>query len=269
MEPIQQIQSKRFAIDSVGFGTYKIAPGEATCRAVSQAIEVGYRSIDTAKFYENEQDVGRAVRDSGLDIFVTTKVWNDEQGYEAALAAGRRSRDYLQKPVDLLLVHWPGKDKFLDTWQAFVQLQEEGTARHIGVSNFQPRHLELLRQSSMPLPVINQIEMSPLLTQQELRRYCSRHDILIEAWGPIVQGRVSLLQELEGMARKHGKTVAQIALRWAVEHGCRVLPKSTHRERMIENLNIFDFSLSTEEVADIDILNRNLRQGPDPDEFLF
>lgn len=267
-----QIQSKRFSLDAVGFGTYRISPGDATYKVVTEALELGYTSIDTAKYYENEQDVGRAVRDAKLQdkVQITTKLWNDEQGYNKTLDAGRRSRDYLQvESIDLFLIHWPGKDTFVDTWKAFEKLKSEGTVKDIGVSNFNIHHLQALEEAGLARPVINQIEMHPLFTQEELRRYCKEHDILIEAWRPIVGGEISKLDALTDIASTHGKSVAQVALRWSVQRGCRVLPKSAHRERMVENISIFDFQLREDELATIDAMNRDYRSGPDPDTFLF
>ena len=260
----------QFTTDALGFGTYLIPPGEETYKAVSLALEVGYRSIDSAKYYESEQDVGRAVKDAGLSgqVQITTKLWNTEQGYEKALTAGRRSRDYLGvESIDLFLVHWPGKSLFVETWMAFEKLKSEGTVKNIGVSNFNPHHLKALEEAGLSTPVINQIEMSPLLTQENVRNYCNEKGIIVEAWGPIVQGKISELSGLQDIADKYSKTRAQVALRWAVEHGCRVLPKSVHKDRMIENIDIFDFSLTPDEVKAIDSLNRNFRNGPDPDKF--
>ncbi len=266
------IQSKRFSIEAIGFGTYRVPPGDEAYKAVTEALEVGYRSIDTAKYYDNEQDVGRAVRDAKLQesVQITTKLWNDEQGYDAALSAGRRSRDYLGvESIDLFLVHWPGENKFIETWKAFEKLKSEGTVKDIGVSNFNARHLEALREAGLATPVINQIEMNPLFTQAELRRYCAEHDIIIEAWRPIMGGKIAKLDAIQDIATRHGKSLAQVALRWSVQRGCRVLPKSTHRQRMVENLNIFDFELSEEELAAIDAMNVDYRSGPDPEAFLF
>ncbi len=266
------IQSKRFSIDAIGFGTYLIAPGDATYKTVTEALELGYRSIDTAKYYENEQDVGRAVRDANLQgkVQITTKLWNDEQGYEKALDAGRRSRDYLGlESIDLFLIHWPGRNKFIETWKAFEKLKSEGTVKNIGVSNFHEHHLRALEEMGLATPVINQIEMNPLFTQETLRDYCKEHDILIEAWRPIVGGQISKLDTLKNIASVHNKSIAQIALRWSVQRGSRVLPKSVQRQRMIENIAIFDFQLSEEELATIDAMNINYRSGPDPDTFLF
>lgn len=269
---MQQIKSKRFTTDAVAFGTYLIPPGSETYAAVTTALEVGYRSVDTAWYYQNEKDVGRAVRDAGLEgtVQITTKVWNDFQGYQSALDAGRKSRDTIGfKAIDLLLIHWPGANKFIDTWKAFEKLKAEGTVKYIGVSNFNPKHLEALKAAGMETPVINQIEMSPLLTQQAVRDYCAQHDILVEAWGPIVRGNVELLEKLAPIAVSHGKSAAQVALKWAVQRGCRVLPKSVRRERMVENLSIFDFTLTDKELAFIDGMNADHRSGPNPEEFLF
>ena len=267
-----QIQSKRFSIDAVGFGTYLIPPGDATYKAVVEALEVGYRSIDTAKYFESERDVARAVRESGLqeNVQITTKLWNDEQGYDKALSAGRRSRDYLGvESIDLFLVHWPGRNKFIETWRAFEKLKSEDTVKDIGVSNFNIHHLQALEEAGLARPVINQIEMNPLFTQQKLRHYCHEHDILVEAWRPIMGGNISRLEAMQNIATAHGKSLAQVALRWSIQRGCRVLPKTIHHERMVENISVFDFELSEQELATIDAMNVDYRSGPDPDTFLF
>ncbi len=255
-----QLRSKIFSIDAIGFGTYLISPGDVAYRAVTEAIEEGYSSIDTARYYNNEQDVGRAVRNAGVDkkIHITTKLWYTDHGYDKALEEGRRSRDYLGvESIDLFLIHWPGDgDGFIDTWRAFEKLISEGTVKNIGVSNFTPKHLKILKDRGLSTPVVNQIEMSPLRIQKETRMYCNKHEIIVEAWGPIARGNIIELQLLEPIARRHNKTIAQVALRWAVQKGCRILPKSVRRERMRENINIFDFELTFDELEKIDMMNK-------------
>lgn len=259
-------------LDAIAFGTFLIPPGEDTYRMVSQAIELGYRSIDTAKYYENEKDVGRAIRDSRKKIQVTSKLWNDEQGYQSALDGGRSSRDYLGvESIDLLLVHWPGHgaQKMLDTWNAFQMLQEEGTVKYIGVSNFDIEHLETLKREGFIRPSSNQIEVNPLFTQEALRVYCQNKGMIVEGWAPLVKGNMSLLVPIQKIAEKYNKTLAQIAIRWAISSGIRVLAKSIRVERMKENLNVFDFDISSEEIDIIDSMNQNKRFGPNPTEFVF
>ncbi|THF75118.1 aldo/keto reductase [Cohnella fermenti] len=256
----------------LGLGVWKVtAEGDAQ-RAIHAALEAGYRSIDTARIYNNEAQVGEAIRSSGVsrdEIFVTTKIWNEDQGYERALAAFEESRKRLNVGViDLLLIHWPGTDKFQETWRAFEKLYKEGYVRAIGVSNFKVHHLKKLAEGSDIVPAVNQVECHPLLTQKELLAYAKEHGIQLEAWSPLMQGHLDqpVLQEL---AAKYGKSAAQIVLRWDVQSGIVTIPKSITPSRIAENGAIFDFSLSDEDMAKIDGLNRDHRFGSDPDKFLF
>lgn len=203
------------------------------------------------------------------ELFITTKIWNEDQGYERTLTAFEESRKRLGLDVvDLLLIHWPGKDKFVDTWRAFEKLYAEGLVRAIGVSNFQIHHLRKLAESSEIVPMVNQVEFHPLLTQKELLAYCKKNGIQLEAWSPLMHGNLdhAVLQEIAG---KYGKTPAQVVLRWDLQHGVVTIPKSVTPSRIAENADIFDFTLTDEDVARIDALNENRRFGPNPDELLF
>jgi len=254
----------------LGLGVWQVKDGEEAANTVRTAIEAGYRSIDTAQGYNNEEGVGEGIRRSGVpreQLFVTTKLANGSQGYESTLQAFEESRRKLGLDyVDLYLIHWPGKDKFKETWRAFEKLYNDGYIRAIGVSNFKVHHLESLAESSGTVPAVNQVEFHPLLTQDELRGYCSRNRIQLEAWSPLMQGNLDqpLLGELAG---KYGKTPAQVVLRWDLQHGVVTIPKSVHEERIRSNADIFDFELDEDDMKALDGLNRNHRFGPDPDQF--
>jgi 2,5-diketo-D-gluconate reductase A len=241
---------------SLGFGVYKIPDGEVE-RAVHTAIEAGYRSIDTATLYHNERGVGAAVRSSGLpreDLFVTTKLWNTEHGYDRALRAfdvslGRLRLDY----VDLYLIHWPvpSEDRYVETWRALEKILADGRARAIGVSNFQIEHLRRLLDETEVVPAVNQVELHPNLQQARLRKFDSDHDIVTESWSPLARGRLLEHEILTTIARKHGKTPAQVVLRWHIEMGLVAIPKSVTPERIRENIDIFDFELDSQDIAGI------------------
>ncbi|WP_226038251.1 aldo/keto reductase [Aquibacillus saliphilus] len=258
-------------IPAVGLGVFKMEDGTSVYEAVKSALDIGYRHIDTASFYENEEGVGKAIRDSGVpreEIFITTKVWNDEQGYEEALVAFQRSLDRLQLDyVDLYLVHWPVPGKYKDTWRALEKLYREGKARAIGVSNFLPHHLEDLLTSVEIKPMANQIELHPQLTQVETRKYCEKHNIVVEAWSPLGKARYLDEPVLMELATKYKKTPAQIIIRWDYQSGIVTIPKSIQRSRQTDNADIFDFELSAEDIKKIDRLNQDKRTGPHPDEF--
>lgn len=253
-----------------GLGVYKAQAGTEVETAIHYALEAGYRHIDTAALYANEESVGKAIRESGIDrasIFVTTKVWNDDQGYDSTLRAFDASLKRLgMEYVDLYLVHWPISGKYKETWRALETIYEQGRARAIGVSNFQIRHLEDILSDCKVRPTVNQVEYHPLLTQQPLHAYCREHQIQLEAWSPIMRGNLDLpvLQEL---ARKYGKTPAQIVLRWDLQEEVVTIPKSVHRDHIIQNADIFDFELSPEDMEQIRGLNQNHRFGPDPDTY--
>ncbi|MEC0254188.1 aldo/keto reductase [Paenibacillus lautus] len=256
----------------LGLGVWKTKEGEEVIQSVKSAITAGYRSIDTAAIYGNEEGVGQAIRESGVsrdELFITTKVWNDDQGYEKTLQAFETSRKKLGLDiVDLYLVHWPGKDKYLDTWKALIHLQKEGLVRSIGVSNFQIRHLQHIIEETGVVPVVNQVELHPLLSQKELLGYARENRIVLEAWSPLMQGNLDQ-PVLAQIAEKYGKTTAQVILRWDIQNGVIVIPKSIKEHRIRENAGIFDFELSAEDMAAIDGLNQNKRFGSNPDEVLF
>lgn len=258
-------------IPAIGLGVYQAEPGKEVYEAVKSALEIGYRHIDTASFYENESDVGRAIKDSGIprdEIFVTTKVWNDEQGYEETKAAFQRSLERLEMDyVDLYLVHWPVPDKFTETYRALEEIYQEGKAKAIGVSNFLPHHLEELLQSATVVPAVNQIELHPQLQQIETQEFCKKHNILIEAWAPL--GKASYFDHptLVKLANKHKKTPAQIIIRWQFQSDIITIPKSVRKERQEENVDIFDFELSEEDIKEMELMNLEKRIGKHPDEF--
>ncbi|MCK1984573.1 MULTISPECIES: aldo/keto reductase [Peribacillus] len=257
----------------LGFGVFKVKNGNETVESVKKAIEVGYRAIDTAAIYENEEGVGQAIRECGVpreELFITSKVWNTEQGYETTLQAFDDSLNRLGlEYLDLYLIHWPGKDKYLETWRALEKLYKDGKVKSIGVSNFHVHHLENLLANSEVKPVVNQIELHPLLTQVEIREYCAKHEIKVESWSPL--GRGNLLEEptINHIAKKHGKSSAQVLIRWHLQHDLVVIPKSITPSRIEENAQVFDFSLSLNEMNQIDALNKNERFGSNPDELLF
>ncbi|MFF2854398.1 aldo/keto reductase [Peribacillus sp. NPDC058002] len=257
----------------LGFGVFKVKNGNETVESVKKAIEVGYRAIDTAAIYENEEGVGQAIRECGVpreELFITSKVWNTEQGYETTLQAFDDSLHRLGlEYLDLYLIHWPGKDKYLETWRALEKLYKDGKVKSIGVSNFHVHHLEKLLANSEVKPVVNQIELHPLLTQVEIRDYCAKHEIKVESWSPL--GRGNLLEEptINHIAKKHGKSSAQVLIRWHLQHDLVVIPKSITPSRIEENAEVFDFSLSLNEMNQIDALNKNERFGSNPDELLF
>lgn len=261
-----------------GLGVWQSPVGEATKNAVTWALQAGYRHIDTAAIYKNEADVGAGIRASGVpreQIFVTTKLWNADQGYESTLAAFEESRKKLGLDyVDLYLIHWPrgnaivakeGK-KYLDSWRAFEKLYAEKKVRAIGVSNFNIHHLEDIFAMCKVAPMVNQIELHPLNNQAELRAYCKSKNIFVEAWSPLGQGKGLTDPTLISIGKKYHKTAAQVILRWDIQHNLITIPKSIHQERIVENANVFDFELSAEDMAQIDAMNTNTRYGPNPDD---
>jgi 2,5-diketo-D-gluconate reductase A len=260
-------------IPQFGFGVFQIEPGEVVT-AVRTALDAGYRHIDTAQMYGNEEGVGQAIRESGVpreELFVTTKLDNDRHGRDEAAAALDESLARLGLDhVDLYLIHWPrpAQDRYVDTWRGFEKLAAEGRARAIGVSNFQIPHLERLAAETGTVPAVNQVELHPRFPQEELRAYHREHGIATEAWSPIGQGGDLLRDErLAGLADKYGKTPAQIVLRWHVELGNIVFPKSVTPSRIRENIDVFDVELADDDRATIDDLATGERMGPDPDDF--
>ncbi|MEK3757992.1 aldo/keto reductase [Paenibacillus sp. FSL R7-0337] len=254
-----------------GLGVFKVQEGQEVIDSVKAAIKAGYRSIDTAAVYGNEEGVGQAIRESGVsreELFITTKVWNTEQGYDSTLAAFDESLNKLGLDyADLYLVHWPIRAKYKDTWRALEKLYADGKVRAIGVSNFQIDHLEDLLADAAVKPMVNQVELHPLLNQQELREYCKAQGIQIEAWAPLAQGHLLDNEVLADIAAHHNKTLPQVILRWDLQNGIVTIPKSIREERIIANADIFDFELSDEEISRIDGLNRDQRFGSHPDRF--
>lgn len=260
-------------IPQMGFGVFQVPP-EDTAAVVDKALATGYRHVDTAAAYENEAGVGQALHASGLDrgdVFITTKCFNDDHGYEQATRALRASLDRLEMDyVDLYLIHWPvpSQDRYVETWKAFIEAQEQGLVRSIGVSNFQPAHLERLVQETGVTPSINQVELHPRLGQQGLRRTHADLGVVTEAWSPLAQGEVLDDPVITSIAEAHERTPGQVVLRWHIQLGNVVIPKSVTPDRIQQNLHVFDFELSDEEMSDIESLDVGERTGPDPDTFV-
>jgi diketogulonate reductase-like aldo/keto reductase len=252
-----------------GLGVFKVQDGTEVIESVKTAIKYGYISIDTAAIYNNEEGVGQAINESGVsrdELFITSKVWNSDQGYESTLQAFETSLtklglDYL----DLYLIHWPGKNKYKETWRALEKLYRDGRVRAIGVSNFQIHHLQDLMSEATIKPMVNQVEYHPHLTQKELHNFCKQEKIQLEAWSPLKRGQLLDDSTIQEIAEKHQKTIAQIILRWDLQNEVVTIPKSIREDRIIENADIFDFELSKEEMEKINGLNRNERSGSDPD----
>jgi methylglyoxal/glyoxal reductase len=261
----------------LGIGVFKVEEGPELVHAVKTAIKHGYRSVDTAAIYGNEVGVGQGIREgmeeSGIcreDLFVTSKVWNTDLGYESTLAAYETSLNKLGlEYLDLYLIHWPVEGKYKDAWRALETLYKEGRVKAIGVSNFQIHHLEDLMQDAEIKPMVNQVEYHPRLTQKELQSFCQKHGIQLEAWSPLMQGQLLDNEVLQEIANKYNKSVAQVILRWDLQNGVVTIPKTTKEHRIIENASIFDFKLTEEDMERIDGLNQNHRVGPDPDNFDF
>ena len=260
-------------IPQMGFGVFQVPP-EDTAAVVDKALATGYRHVDTAAAYENEAGVGQALHASGLDrgdVFITTKCFNDDHGYEQATRALRASLDRLEMDyVDLYLIHWPvpSQDRYVETWKAFIEAQEQGLVRSIGVSNFQPAHLERLVQETGVTPSINQVELHPRLGQPGLRRTHADLGVVTEAWSPLAQGEVLDDPVITSIAEAHERTPGQVVLRWHIQLGNVVIPKSVTPERIQQNLHVFDFELSDEEMSEIESLDVGERTGPDPDTFV-
>jgi diketogulonate reductase-like aldo/keto reductase len=255
-------------VPQVGLGVFRTPSGAETRRVVLEALACGYRHVDTARVYGNEADVAEAIRASGLprdEVFVTTKIWNDDQGYEATLRAAEQALARMRfDHVDLLLLHWPVPGLRLDSWRALERLRAEGRARAIGVSNFMPHHLrELLAHCTEP-PAVDQVELSPFLQQRELRELCGAHGIVVEAYSPLTKGRRLDHPEITRLAREVERSAAQVLLRWGLQRGLVVLPKSTRAERLAENLASLDFVLTEGAMASLDALEEGLVTGWDP-----
>ncbi|KRF02365.1 glyoxal reductase [Paenibacillus sp. Soil766] len=261
----------------LGLGVFKVEDGPEVVQAVKAALKIGYRSIDTAAIYGNESSVGQGIREgmaeNGLtrdQLFVTSKVWNADLGYASTIAAYEASLvklglDYL----DLYLIHWPVQGKYVEAWRALETLYQEGRVKAIGVSNFQIHHLEDVIHSGTIKPMVNQVELHPLLAQTDIHAFCKEHGIQLEAWSPLMQGQLLDNPTLKALAERHGKSIAQVILRWDLQRGIVTIPKSTKEHRILENGSIFDFELTNEDMAAIHAMNQNLRVGPDPDNFDF
>lgn len=256
-----------------GLGVFKVEEGPELVNAVKTAIQHGYRSIDTAAIYNNEEGVGQGIKESGIareNLFVTSKVWNADLGYETTVAAYQTSLDKLGlEYLDLYLIHWPVEGKYKEAWKALETLYKEGRVRAIGVSNFQVHHLEDLMKEAEIKPMVNQVEYHPRLTQKEVQAFCREQGIQMEAWSPLMQGQLLDNEVLAAIAAKYNKSVAQIILRWDLQNGVVTIPKSTKEHRIIENSQVFDFELTQEDMHQINELNQNHRVGPDPDNFDF
>ncbi|WP_430787264.1 aldo/keto reductase [Virgibacillus flavescens] len=261
----------------LGLGVFRVEEGPDLVNAVKSAIVNGYRSIDTASIYGNEEGVGEGIRaglkEAGIareDLFVTSKVWNADLGLESTITAYETSLQKLGLDyLDLYLIHWPVEEKYQDAWKALESLYKTDRVKAIGVSNFQIHHLETLIEEAEIKPMINQVEYHPRLTQEPLRVFCRDQEIQLEAWSPLMAGELLDQPDLQKIADKHGKSIAQIVVRWDLQNGVVTIPKSTKEHRIIENSSVFDFELTPEDMDQISALNQNKRTGPDPDNFDF
>ena len=256
----------------LGLGVWRVEDNDAT-NSVKWAIENGYQLIDTAAVYKNELGVGEGIRQSNTkreDLFITTKLWNADQGYDSAHQAFNDSLERLGLDyVDLYLIHWPVEGKFNDSWKAMEEIYESGRAKAIGVSNFHQHHIEELMKTAKIKPMVDQIELHPTLTQVELRNFLAKEGIAVEAWSPLGQGKILQNPTLVEIAEKHDKSAAQVIIRWHLQSDSIVIPKSVHEERIKENFDVFNFDLNDDEMKRIDALNINERLGADPDNFDF
>jgi diketogulonate reductase-like aldo/keto reductase len=260
--------SNNYKMPYFGLGTFQSNDGDEVRNAVLYALNAGYRLIDTASFYNNEKGVGEAIRESGIpreDIFVTTKVWNDDQGFDQTLKAYDKSLEKLGMDyVDLLLIHWPITGKYKETWRAFEKIYNEGRVKAIGISNFLEVHLDQLLPTAKVMPMVNQMEFHPYLIQQSLLDRCAKHNIVYQAWSPIMQGKVFEIDVLKEIGRKYGKNEVQVVLRWDLQPGVATIPKSVSKDRIEQNAEIFDFELADEDMNAINALDQNHRFGYDP-----
>ncbi|WP_347550122.1 aldo/keto reductase [Pseudalkalibacillus hwajinpoensis] len=258
---------------TLGLGVWKMENNDEVKTAVNAAIDAGYKAIDTAAAYKNEEGVGAAIKENSTpreELFITSKVWNADQGYESTLKAFEDTVSKLGiETLDLYLIHWPVDGKYKETWRAMEKLYKNGRIRAIGVSNFHPHHLDDLLNDAEIKPMVNQVEFHPLLNQQEVREYCKQYSIQMEAWSPLAQGKLLDHEVVKGIAENHGKTTAQVIIRWDLEHEVVTIPKSSNPERIKQNFDVFDFELTQEDIRALDELNQNERMGPDPDNFDF
>ena len=256
-----------------GLGVFKVQEGSEVVESVKAALKNGYKSIDTAAVYKNEEGVGQAIKEAGVpreELFVTTKVWNSDQGYESTLQAFETSMEKLGLDyLDLYLIHWPVAGKYKDTWKALEKLYKDGKVRAIGVSNFHVHHLKDLMADAEIKPMVNQVEYHPHLAQTELLQFCKAEGIQMEAWSPLKQGELLSEPTIVEIAEKHKKSPAQVILRWDLQNEVVTIPKSIKEHRIIENADIFDFELTVEDMDRLNSLNKNERVGPDPDNFDF
>jgi methylglyoxal/glyoxal reductase len=256
-----------------GLGVFKVQEGSEVVESVKAALRNGYKSIDTAAVYKNEEGVGQALKEAGVpreELFITTKVWNSDQGYESTLQAFETSMEKLGLDyLDLFLIHWPVAGKYKETWKALEKLYKDGRVRAIGVSNFHVHHLKDLMADAEIKPMVNQVEYHPHLAQNELLEFCKAEGIQMEAWSPLKQGELLSEPTIVEIAEKHKKSPAQVILRWDLQNGVITIPKSIKEHRIIENAAIFDFELSGEDMDRLNSLNKNERVGPDPDNFDF
>jgi len=254
----------------LGLGVHRAKAGEEVETAVRCALQEGYRSIDTATYYQNESSVGKIIVESGIsrnEIFLTTKVWNSDQGYRSTIKAFETSLEKLQTNyLDLYLIHWPQGGTTFETWKAMEELYEKGQIRAIGVSNFLIPHLKRLMENLRIRPMVNQFEFHPELVQPELLKFCHENQIQPEAWRPIMKGRVNEIEILQGLAAKYQKSPVQIVLRWDIQKGVITIPKSVHPERIRHNAAVFDFEISLEDILKIDSLDKHVRMGEDPNQ---
>lgn len=257
----------------LGLGVYKMTEPDIAIQAITAALDYGYRHIDTASLYANEKEVGDAIRASNVprkDIFITTKVWNTDQGYDQTLRAFEKSLELLGMDyVDLYLTHWPVKETFVDTYRAIERLYDEKLIRATGVANHHAHHLEAIASKANIKPMVNQIECHPRLTQFDLREYCEEQGIAITSWSPLARGRILEEPTLKRISTKYSKSTAQTIIRWHLQHDLIVIPKSENPSRIAENMDVYDFELSFEDMKNIDALNLNERTGKDPDNFSF
>ena len=264
----EYVLNNNVEIPALGLGLYQVPSGGTAQEAIECALEAGYRHFDTAAAYGNERDLGRALAASGIprdELFITTKLWNSDHGYDAGLRAFEKSRSKLRLDyIDLYLIHWPVQKLRNESWRALLELYERGLCRAIGVSNYTIEHLRELLRSSPLAPAINQVEFSPFLYQKELHEFCNEHGILLEAYSPLTQGKKLKHPTLVGLSKKYGRTPAQLLIRWALDHKLVVIPKSARCERIRENAAVFDFSITGEDLATLDGLDEGFRTCWDP-----